>query len=308
MTGTAFTKSGFSRQQLQNTIQTDRPLVSVIISCYNHQDYIQQCIESVVRQTYSNIELIVFDDGSSDSSPEILKALSARHGFFLQTQKNIGLSPTLNKALERAKGKYINQLGSDDILMLDKIEKQVDFLEQHEDIALVGGNILCIDGNGVICKQQKFTAYREVDFESIFLNLKSGPPPATSMIRADVLHKIGGYNPENNLEDLYIWLKVTHSGHKIAVLNDILVYYRKHGTNATRNYRFMTESILDIYAEYKDHPQYDRARNRVVISRFLKISKKDRKYAWELLKQVNPACYNLKVLRGFIRLLLPGKG
>ena len=245
----------------------DLPLVSVIISCFNHEDYVQACIESVVRQTYSNIELIVFDDGSSDNSPAILKALGEKHGFFFQAQENIGLSGTLNKALAMAKGKYINPLGSDDILMLDKVEKQVAFLEQHDDISMLGGNILCIDETGVITPKQRFTAYREVDFDGVFLNLKSGPSAPTTMIRADVLREIGGYNPKNNLEDLYLWLKVTHSGHKIAVLNDVLAYYRIHGTNTTKKYRFMTESILDIYADYQDHPAYARAYNKVLISR-----------------------------------------
>jgi alpha-1,3-rhamnosyltransferase len=283
----------------------DLPLVSIIISCFNHEDYIQACIESVVRQTYPNIELIVFDDGSSDNSPAILKTLSEKHGFFFQAQENIGLSGTLNKGLAMAKGKYISPLGSDDVLMLDKVEKQVHFLEQHEDISMLGGNRLLIDEKGSISPKQKFTAYREVDFEGVLLNLKSGPSTPTTMIRADVLREIGGYNPKNNLEDLYLWLKITHTGHKIAILNDVLAYYRIHGTNTTKKYRFMTESILDIYSDYQDHPAYTRARNKVLISRFLKIAEKDRRYAWDLLKQINPSFYNLKVLRGFIRLLLP---
>jgi alpha-1,3-rhamnosyltransferase len=292
-------------QPLPDTMHRDLPLVSVIISCFNHEDYIQACIESVVRQTYPNIELIVFDDGSSDNSPAILKALSEEHGFFFEAQVNIGLSGTLNKGLAMARGKYINPLGSDDILMLDKIEKQVNFLEQHEDFSMLGGNRLLIDEKGSIIPKQKFTAYREVDFEGVLLNLKSGPSTPTTMIRADVLREIGGYNPKNNLEDLYLWLKITHTGHKIAILNDVLAYYRIHGTNTTKKYRFMTESILDIYSDYQDYPAYTRARNKVLISRFLKIAEKDRRYAWDLLKQINPSFYNLKVLRGFIRLLLP---
>jgi alpha-1,3-rhamnosyltransferase len=288
-------------------MHTDQPLVSVIISCHNHQAYIQQCIESVARQTYPNIELIVFDDGSSDNSPALLKSLSEKYGFFFQAQKNAGLTRTLNKALDMAKGKYINPLGSDDILMLDKIEKQVDFLEQHEDIAMLGGNIICIDKEGVITPHQKFTAYRNVDFDSVFSNHKLGPSAPTTMIRADVLRKVGGYNPDNNLEDLYLWLKITHSGYKIAILNDVLAYYRKHDSNATKNYRFMTESILNTYNDYKDHPSYASAYNKILISRFLKTSKFDRGHAWKLLKQVDPGFYNLKVLRGFVYLLLPHK-
>ena len=285
----------------------DLPLVSVIISCYNHQDFIRSCIESVVRQTYRNFELIVFDDGSSDKSPVILEELSQQHGFYFHAHENIGLSRTLNKALAMAKGKYICPLGSDDILMLDKIEKQVHHLEKHSDIALLGGNILCIDDTGTISAQQKLTPYREVDFNAVMLNVKLGPAAPTMMIRTEILREIGGYNPDNNLEDLYLWLKITHAGHKIAILNDVLAYYRKHDYNSTKNYRFMTESILGIFQDYKDDACYADARNKILISMFLKVAKKDRPYAWELLKQISPRFYNLKVFRGLIYWLLPDR-
>ena len=283
----------------------DSPLVSVIISCFNHQDFIRPCIESVVRQTYQNFELIVFDDGSSDNSPAILEELSRKHGFYFQVHENIGLSKTLNKALAMAKGKYVSPLGSDDILMLDKLEKQIAYLERYPDIALLGGNILCIDNAGIIRTQQKITPFREVDFNTVMLNPKQGPAAPTMMIRTEILREIGGYNPNNNLEDLYLWLKITSSGHKIVILNDVLAYYRKHDYNTTKNYRFMTESILAIFQDYQDEAVYAGARNKILISMFLKVSKKDRQYAWGLLKQINPRFYNMKVIRGLVYWLLP---
>ena len=125
------------------------------------------------------------------------------------------------------------------------------------------------------------------------------------MIRTEILREIGGYNPDNNLEDLYLWLKITSSGHKIVILNDVLAYYRKHDYNTTKNYRFMTESILAIFQDYQDEAVYAGARNKILISMFLKVSKKDRQYAWGLLKQINPRFYNMKVIRGLVYWLLP---
>lgn len=84
-----------------------KPLVSVVISSYNHEPYIEQTIESIVNQTYSNIEIIVFDDGSTDNSPVILDKLSKKYNFYFERQKNIGLSATLNKGLYLSKGKYL---------------------------------------------------------------------------------------------------------------------------------------------------------------------------------------------------------
>ena len=82
------------------------PEIRFIKRYHNHEKYIQLCIESIINQTYPEIELLVIDDGSSDTSPAILKKLSEQHGFDLVLQKNKGLSTTLNEAIARAKGKY----------------------------------------------------------------------------------------------------------------------------------------------------------------------------------------------------------
>jgi alpha-1,3-rhamnosyltransferase len=87
----------------------------------------------------------------------------------------------------------------------------------------------------------------------------------------------------------------------------VLAYYRKHSYNTTKNYRFMTESILNIFSDYRQEPCYTAAPNKILISMFLKVAKKDRRYAWELLRQINPRFYNLKVLRGLIYWLLPDR-
>ncbi|MCW8929210.1 MAG: glycosyltransferase [Gammaproteobacteria bacterium] len=292
---------------MNSTVDSTQPLVSIIISCYNHQDYITTCIESIMQQTYNNIELIVIDDGSSDNSAEILEQLSAKYHFSFEQQANMGLTKTLNKAIKKAKGKYIAPLGSDDYLMLDKTEKQVKFLESHPDIAVVGGNILCINDEGQIKAKQRITPYREIDFKAVFLTPKQIPAAPTVMIRADVLQEVGGFNIDCNLEDLDLWLRITYAGHKIAVLNDILAYYREHQSNSYKNYQFMTESLLQIYDNYRKEPEYLDVKNQVLLRMFLKVSKKDRSYAWKIFKQISPKYYNWKLIRGLFHLTLPYK-
>ncbi len=282
-----------------------QPLVSIIVSCYNHQNYITACIESIVKQSYGNIELIVIDDGSSDNSADILQQLSNKYSFYFIRQKNMGLTRTLNKALAQAKGKYIAPLGSDDIIMLDKTEKQVEFLEKNPDIAVVGGNILCIDDNGNIKQKQRFKEYREIDFKAVFLTPKQIPAAPTVMIRADILSKVNGFSTESNLEDLDLWLKITYAHHKIAVMNDLFAYYRVHQSNSYKNYQFMTESLMKTYLPYSKEPEYSAVKNQVLLRMFLKVSKKDKAYAWKILQQISPKYYNLKFLRGLFYLLLP---
>jgi alpha-1,3-rhamnosyltransferase len=286
-------------------MENKSPLVSIIVSCYNHQDYITACIKSIVRQTYSNIELIVIDDGSTDNSAEILEQLSKKYHFFFERQENMGLTRTLNKAIEKAKGKYIAPIGSDDILMLDKTEKQVAFLEQRDNIAVVGGSIICIDDQNTIKQKQRINNYHELDFKAVFLTPKQIPPAPTVMIRSNILRKVNGFSTECNLEDLDLWLKITHAGYRIAVLNDIFAYYRTHSANSYKNYQFMTDSLMQTYAKYKDEPDYLEVKNQVLLRMFLKVSKKDRHYAWKILKQISPKYYNLKFFRGLFHLCLP---
>lgn len=282
------------------------PLVTIIVPSYNHARYIEACIRSVLAQTYEPIELIVLDDGSTDDSPRILASLAHRHGFHFEAQPNMGLARTLNKGIALSRGKYICTVGSDDILMLDKTEKQVALLENRPDIAVCGGNQLVIDSAGVLVdKRQKFPPYRELDFDDIFLDRKPGIAASSAMIRREVLEKEGGYDPEIRLEDMYMWFKLTARGHRIAGLNDVLIYYRKHATNSYKNLRFMRDSMLKTYAPYASHPAYARVVNQYLNSIFLGASKADRKLAWETLRQIDPRHYGSKIPRGLLHLLKP---
>jgi len=285
----------------------DKPLVSIIVSCYNHEAYIKDCVLSILKQTYNNIELIIIDDGSNDNSAEILEKLQREHSFYFERQENQGLTKTLNKAIKIAKGKYIAPLGSDDIILPNKTAIQVDYLEKRSDIAVVGGNIICIDEYGKTKQKQRYKGYREVDFNIIFKQPKLIPAAPSVMIRADVLEEIGGYNTECNLEDLYLWLIITHTGYKITVLEDIVAHYRQHGSNTYKNYKFMTDSLLQTYSYFSSEPGYDYIKNKTLITMFLKTSKKDSKYAVSLLKKIPLQNYNMKVLRGIFHLTLPNK-
>lgn len=275
------------------------PLVSIIIPSYNHAGYIGKTIDSVLRQTYSPIELIVIDDGSSDDSPALLQKLSAEHGFRLELQANQGLSRTLNKGIELARGKYICTVGSDDILLLDKTERQVAFMEANPTVAVCGGNQLIIDSDGVIVdKRQHFWPQRELSFDDLFLGRQPLIAASSAMLRADVLAVEGGYDPEIPLEDMYMWLKLSSRKHRIVGLNDVLIYYRKHASNSYKNAAYMMKSMEKTYGLYSSHPEYTQVLNDYRVSMFLRAAKYDRRVALDILKKLPWRFYNLKVLRG----------
>jgi alpha-1,3-rhamnosyltransferase len=265
------------------------PLVTVIVPCFNHEKYIQLCIESIINQTYPEIELLVIDDGSSDACPSILQKLAKQHNFDLVLQKNKGLSTTLNEAIARAKGKYICPIGSDDIMMLDKTEKQVGLMEAEPDIAVCGGNSLFIDSDNVISnKKQKFPASREVTFDNLFRFTGAGIVTPTAMLRKSVVIDEGCYDPSIPIEDLYMWLKLSHRGHRMVRINDVLIYYRKHANNTYKNVERMIKSILIILQPYENEEGFEQVKQHYLRSAFLSAAKQKQKtLARDLLKQMS---------------------
>ena len=282
-----------------------QPLVTVIIASYNHGPYIEQSIQSVLDQTYPNIELLVIDDGSPDDSVERIQRLQAVHGFDFRVQQNQGLTNTLNGAIARAKGSLIVPFGSDDIMMPDRIAVQVAYMDGKPEVGICAGNIELIDANGNLFpekRQRRDVPFRRLDFDDMFLERKPYPPAPTLMIRREALDKVGGFDPSIRLEDLYIELKITHAGYFIDGLNVVMARYRKHATNSYKNHRFMIDSILRIYAQFSDHPLYDEVSDKFLNSMFLKTANRNRALARELLAQIPFKRWTGKTWRGLGRL------
>lgn len=285
------------------------PLVSVIISCYNHARYIEAAILSVINQSYSNIELLVYDDGSRDNSVEIIQRLADRHGFFFQPQENRGLAVTLNQGIERARGDFIAPFGSDDIMLPDRFAKQIPWLSAHSDAGIAGGNILKIDADGKLYPQKRQRQHPErfLDFDDLFSGRKTQPPTATLLFRKEALQAIGGFNKDLRLEDLYVLLKITERGWKIGVMHEVLSYYRVHPTNTVKDLRMMHEAVLKTYAYFSQHSGYRKACNDWINHQFLRASNRDKTLARECLGQLPVSAWNMKTLRGLWRLLTARK-
>ncbi|WP_278349524.1 glycosyltransferase family 2 protein [Stutzerimonas kunmingensis] len=281
------------------------PLVSVVIASYNHAPYIEECIKSILIQTYPHIELLVVDDGSTDDSVERIGRLQAEHGFDFQVQQNQGLTRTLNSAIARAKGELIVPFGSDDIMLPERLAKQVAYLADKPEVGICAGNIELIDSEGKLfpeARQRRDIPFRRMDFDDVFMERKPYAPATTLMIRKEALDKVGGFDPEIRLEDLAIELKITHAGYYIDCLGEVLACHRKHKTNSSKNHRFMIDSILRIYELYSDHPQYEFVRTRFLNSMFLKCSNRDRNLARDLLAQIPFKHWSKKTWRGLMRL------
>ncbi len=285
----------------------DQPLVTIAISCYNHAQFVEKSLLSALRQTYGNIQLLVFDDGSNDDSVERIEQLKPEYDFFFRKQQNQGLSRTLNDALTMAKGKYFAPFGSDDIMMLDKVEKQVAYMEQNPDIVACGGNILDIDDDGLLAKNQKINPFTVQDFNGLFQGKGPGLPAPTMFFRTDALRKVDGFHTEIPLEDLYIQLRLTRDGGKIGLLNDTLAYYRVHATNTYKNLRYMLDNVLKTYAFFEDQPGYEQVKYKFLNSMLLRAAKRNTELAKEILPMIPLKYYNKRTLKALPRLLLTKK-
>ncbi|WGF07223.1 glycosyltransferase family 2 protein [Acinetobacter baumannii] len=262
------------------------PLVSVVIPCYNHESFVQDCIQSVVDQTYQNIELIIIDDGSKDNSvakiKEMISICEARFTRFeFRHRSNKGLSATLNEALEWSKGDFFETLASDDNILVDKISFQVDFFKKNLNIVALFGNVNLIDNNNIIIKTENFPS-RYYSFESIFLN-KHHINASTQMIKMAALKAVGGFKNGITIEDLYMWLKLSQKG-DIFVHNKVLSNYRLHDNNSIKKGEFIYKGTLDVIHEYYRHPLYLKALKKIIWTYAISLALTEKRKSLSFLK------------------------
>jgi len=286
---------------------SDTPLVTVIIASYNHARYIEESINSVINQTYKHIELLVIDDGSKDDSPALLKRLQEQHGFDLRLQANQGLARTLNDAIARAKGSLIVPFGSDDIMLPHRIATQVEYMNGKPEVGICSANIETIDQDGNVMgareQRNRNLPFRRLEFDDLFLDRKPGPMAATLMLRREALEKVGGFNADIRLEDVYIELSIARAGYFIDVLGEVLAQYRDHPTNTFKNGRFMVDNVLRTFAVFSDHPQYEQVCMKFRNSMVLKYANRDKALSREILSQIPLKYWNKKTLRGMWRMV-----
>ena len=219
------------------------PLVSIYITNYNYGSYIKEAIESVLNQSFKDIELIIIDDGSTDNSREIIESYAHLNNIRIIFQKNKGLNVTNNIAMRLAHGKYLVRLDADDYFSEDAIEKMCQKLESDSQLGLVFPDYYLIDTLGdVIAKEQRHAFDKDVSL------LDQPAHGACTMIRRSFLEKLGGYNESFSCQDGYdLWIRFT-AKYKVANINEPLFYYRQHNSNLTKN----EDRILNTRAEIKE--------------------------------------------------------
>ena len=246
-------------------------LVSILVPCYNHEKYIIDCMQSIINQTYKNIELIVCDDCSRDNSFDTLLSmedkLKARfeNVILIKNTVNQGVCKNLNNMLKLSKGNYIKLIASDDMLLPDAIENLVTFADKSK-ADIVFSNMYLIDNNlhfPIKDYDNLETFYTEIPKSGANL---VGDIYARNFIAAPAVifprstfDKYGLFDEKGMTEDLEYWLRVSVSG-KFDYLNTYTVLYRKNDNSLSR-FKQTTEGIEKNkkYHEHlrQVHKQYD---------------------------------------------------
>lgn len=243
----------------------ENPLVSVVIPCYNHEKFVQDCIQSVIDQTYDNIELIIIDDGSKDNSVDKIKEMiplceKRFTNFEFRYRPNKGLSATLNEALEWCKGEYFSAIASDDCYTENKIFLQIKKINNNMNLVALSSNISYIDDDDNFIKDTEISN-KIYSFEDIFLSNYFLPAPST-LIRIKVLREIGGYDENRVVEDWDMWLKLSKYG-DVFFMEEILSLYRLHGSNTSKNIQLMNDERIKIVYKYFEHRSFNKALKNV---------------------------------------------
>lgn len=212
---------------------------TVIVVCYNHSKYIAENLDSIINQTYGNIELIIGDDASPDNSVKIIQEWIKKNNIKAVTNfhsKNTGLAEMLNECIEMATGDYIKFIAADDFLHPESIEKCVNKLENLEsDYSFVHTDVRFVDDSGKYIENNFYVRNQKISDENFFQNLlivNSVAAPSV-LIKTEFVKKTGKYNPTIISEDYDRWLKLLKIS-KCAYINEKLTYYRILETSVTR--------------------------------------------------------------------------
>lgn len=277
------------------------PKISLIMSVYNGEDYLLEAVESVINQTFTDWELIIINDCSTDSTAQILSDCAERDPRIKvhTNEVNLRLPSSLNKALSLAEGKYIGRMDADDVCLPNRLEKQYAFMEKHPGIALSSCRFMTIK-NGVISSGG---CGGKCDFDSVkAMLLVTNPLLHPGIIaRASAIKDLGYDKNFTCTEDLELWTRFVMAGHKIEILPEYLMLYRLHdkqitGTTLEKQHKevvLVQKNYFDNVLNQMDNEQEQFYINGIYFTNDINTKKFGKFYRW--LKTVNRKTKSFKM-------------
>ena len=227
------------------------PALSVIMSVYNGAAYLYPAVQSILAQDFTDFEFLIVNDGSTDASSNMLKALAASDArITLIDRENRGLVASLNEMLFAAKAPFTARMDGDDIAMPDRFSKQMTYLAAHPEIGILGSNTHDLDEKGRIIGA---TDNYPLTPDAAQAHLKNGPPLChpSVMMRTALIRKLGGYRAAfRHAEDYDLWLRASRQT-AIANLPDRLLLYRRSPSQVSQ--KFAAEQAMAAVIAWFDH-------------------------------------------------------
>ncbi len=264
-------------------------LISVILPVYNGEKYLKEAIESILNQTYTNFEFIIIDDGSKDSSLEIIREYEKEdERIVVVSRENKGLIATLNEGMERAKGKYIARMDQDDISLPERFERQIKVMKNNN-IMVCGTYTKVIDEDG---KYIKDGIVPTQDDEIVKKLLECTNPLFHPTVMFKKFDNIFYNEFAHNCEDYELWLKYTEIG-KIENLPEYLLKYRIELSSITNSGRYLSfYNISNLFCEYVKM----KLRNKMITEEKLIFQPK---YSMTILQNLTSRLYSKGVILGY---------
>lgn len=230
-----------------------KPLVSVVITCYNYGEYVKHSIESVLNQTYSNLEIIIINDGSTDSSDEVISKYLINKNIKYIKQENKGQAVAKNEGIKNSIGEYIAFLDADDIWVSDKLEKQINIIISRPNIGLVYSSMQIIDNDNNIV---------ETNINNIYLKNKSGKvtndllydnfvPFSSALITRKCIESAGCFNENIKMGiDWDLWLRISLDFEFDYVDERLILYRSGHPCQMSKNISQRLNSAENIFNNF----------------------------------------------------------
>ncbi|MBM3256786.1 MAG: glycosyltransferase [Candidatus Liptonbacteria bacterium] len=232
-----------------------RPLVSILITTFNSERYIEEALRSALAQTYPNFEVVIVDGGSKDKTKEIIESHRDARIRAIFPGVRLGIKEGRNRLFKEAKGEYWTFLDSDDVYLSEKVAEEAAFLDQNPEYAAVYCDLrYFFDGRPEKLYRHKYTFYSGDIFEELLKRMFI--TNTTLMFRKSVFSELGGYDESLGMvEDWDYFLRMAHAGHKIGFLPKDLVRYRLRWDNNTnfKNQVPIQESAVKIFENLHAH-------------------------------------------------------
>lgn len=230
--------------------------VSVLMAAYNSKpELLKMTITSVINQTFTDFEFIIVDDGSKKPIEEIVRNISSDSRIIVYRKENTGLGSSLTYGIERAKGEYIARIDDDDLMVQDRLERQVAFLDSHPEVCCVGGHMFFYSKN-------RYVPYRKfpLDHEGIVVSMLSrkwAMAHSALMYRKDSVVKAGYYRLKGTGEDLDLILQLSLVG-KLANLDEYIIYYHMStgSLSSTNSQLYGHQFAFQEYKKSSEYPKY----------------------------------------------------